>query len=226
MKRFLSFCLIIMILISPVFSHSGRTDENGGHNGPGGYHYHHGYPEHQHADGICPYNFDDKTGQNSGTSMSGTKSDNSRVQGNSIPVKQNPSISGKLVFLVVLAFLFLLFACNCLAYLHEKIKYSLQYKDIPPTTLANMPDAMEIGSDGLPRIIGETGWGTVNTFYRTAKGRSFHCKAGCSGATHAIHAVDARLLKPCKRCNPLLPDLSWYDKYLEIKAIKEKYKIK
>lgn len=59
------------------FAHSGRTDGDGGHydSATGEYHYHHGYPAHQHEDGICPYNFDDKTGQisgGSGESESGT----------------------------------------------------------------------------------------------------------------------------------------------------------
>jgi hypothetical protein len=39
------------------FAHSGRTDGKGGHhdNINGGYHYHHGYPAHDHPNGTCPY---------------------------------------------------------------------------------------------------------------------------------------------------------------------------
>lgn len=57
----LVFLLIIsLFLISPVsLAHSGGTDEEGGHNSPDGYHYHHGYPAHQHPNGECPYDFDD-----------------------------------------------------------------------------------------------------------------------------------------------------------------------
>lgn len=43
---------------SLVFSHSGRTDSQGGHwdrKYGTGYHYHHGYPAHQHPNGVCPY---------------------------------------------------------------------------------------------------------------------------------------------------------------------------
>ncbi len=51
------------------YAHPGRTDENGGHTDSetGDYHYHHGYPEHEHYDmdgdgkRDCPYDFDDKT---------------------------------------------------------------------------------------------------------------------------------------------------------------------
>lgn len=46
-----------------VFAHPGRTDEYGGHYNwkTGEYHYHHGYPAHQHIDGYCPYDYDDQT---------------------------------------------------------------------------------------------------------------------------------------------------------------------
>ena len=48
-----------------VFAHPGRTDEYGGHYNwkTGEYHYHHGYPAHQHIDGYCPYDYDDQTDQ-------------------------------------------------------------------------------------------------------------------------------------------------------------------
>jgi hypothetical protein len=69
---FLLFVLISSILVTPSFAHSGRTDAKGGHmdHSTGEYHYHHGYGPHQHIDGVCPYAFDDKTGQNSGSSNS------------------------------------------------------------------------------------------------------------------------------------------------------------
>lgn len=77
MKRFLAFVFAFVLLLSPaVLAHSGKTDANGGHydRSTGEYHYHHGYPAHQHydmnGDGVvdCPYNFDDQTGRNSGGS--------------------------------------------------------------------------------------------------------------------------------------------------------------
>lgn len=67
----LIFCVIFLIVI-PASAHQGRTDANGGHydNETGEYHYHHGYEAHQHINGICPYNHDDKTNHTSGTSYS------------------------------------------------------------------------------------------------------------------------------------------------------------
>ena len=53
--------LIIGVSTLSVFAHSGRTDSYGGHNDNinGGYHYHcGGYPEHQHPNGECPYEYE------------------------------------------------------------------------------------------------------------------------------------------------------------------------
>lgn len=51
----LALCCCALPIISPL--HSGKTDGDGGHydHGAGEYHYHHGYPAHQHPNGICPY---------------------------------------------------------------------------------------------------------------------------------------------------------------------------
>lgn len=76
MKRLLVLALALLLSL-PVLAHSGGTDSKGGHNGPGGYHYHHGYPAHQHEGGECPYDFDDRTGESSGTSSSGSSSSSS-----------------------------------------------------------------------------------------------------------------------------------------------------
>lgn len=74
----LTFALHLIFPIV-VYAHPGRTDSNGGHtdHSTGEYHYHHGYPEHDHydmdGDGYldCPYDFDDKTGSSSNDSSSG-----------------------------------------------------------------------------------------------------------------------------------------------------------
>jgi hypothetical protein len=63
MRKRLSFLLpllifVLMALPIMAFGHSGRTDSSGGHNDRKygtGYHYHHGYPAHQHTGGVCPY---------------------------------------------------------------------------------------------------------------------------------------------------------------------------
>lgn len=70
MKRLMLLFLIAAISSALAYAHPGGTDSKGGHTNrsTGEYHYHHGYPEHQHTGGVCPYDFDDQTGKNSGTS--------------------------------------------------------------------------------------------------------------------------------------------------------------
>ena len=60
---FMSLCMLVVILINTMaFAHSGRTDSSGGHrdnknkSGLGYYHYHcGGHPPHLHNGGVCPY---------------------------------------------------------------------------------------------------------------------------------------------------------------------------
>lgn len=58
MKKLIVFIsMLIVLLTSTIFAHSGRTDRFGGHynHKTGEYHYHHGMPAHNHYNGICPY---------------------------------------------------------------------------------------------------------------------------------------------------------------------------
>ncbi len=76
-KHLLILCALFLALSVTASAHSGRTDWRGGHyvRGTGEYHYHHGYPAHQHTNGICPYNYHDKTGENSGGSSENSDSE-------------------------------------------------------------------------------------------------------------------------------------------------------
>ncbi len=76
MKKFVLFVVCLLFLLPSAVAHPGKTDAAGGHwnHSTGEYHYHHGYPEHQHIDGVCPYAYDDKTGESSGTSSSSSSS--------------------------------------------------------------------------------------------------------------------------------------------------------
>ena len=88
MKRIAVLLVAVsMIVTLPIvaLAHPGRTDSSGGHtdHSTGEYHYHHGYPAHDHYDidgdgrPDCPYNFQDRTSQNSGSSGNSTNSGNS-----------------------------------------------------------------------------------------------------------------------------------------------------
>lgn len=79
LKRFIFLFAALVVSLSTFFvvlAHSGGTDSDGGHYNGDYYHYHHGYPAHQHVDGVCPY---DSQLNNSGSAypdvVSITKSD-------------------------------------------------------------------------------------------------------------------------------------------------------
>ena len=60
MKKSTIFLLVSILCLFFTFSaaaHSGKTDSKGGHydHSTGEYHYHHGYPPHNHYNGECPY---------------------------------------------------------------------------------------------------------------------------------------------------------------------------
>ena len=59
-KRIFLTIFSLVVLFSFASAHPGDTDGEGGHYNlsTGKYHYHHGYPEHQHPGGICPYRGD------------------------------------------------------------------------------------------------------------------------------------------------------------------------
>lgn len=62
---FLFVFAICPLLLTTAKAHSGGTDSNGGHYNGDEYHYHHGYPAHDHydmdgdGDIDCPYDFKD-----------------------------------------------------------------------------------------------------------------------------------------------------------------------
>ena len=73
MKKILIFILLIILIFYipiSVQAHSGGTDGSGGHydHSTGDYHYHHGYPAHDHPNGECPYtsNSNSSSSNNSG----------------------------------------------------------------------------------------------------------------------------------------------------------------
>ena len=101
-KKIVSVLIIILIVLSmqiSVYSHSGRTDANGGHkdnqnkSGLGSYHYHcGGYPAHLHPNGVCPYSSSSSTySSGSGTSSSATSGSSSSSSSSSKTITSTPS---------------------------------------------------------------------------------------------------------------------------------------
>lgn len=104
-KKVAIFLLLLILLCIPAAAHSGGTDENGGHidHSTGEYHYHHGYPAHQHDGGVCPYNFADKSGSTSGSSG---KSSGSAVRAPAVQKQSKDELSGIEAALAVLGIAF------------------------------------------------------------------------------------------------------------------------
>lgn len=87
-SRFVLVTLFLLIIPVSVFAHPGRTDSNGGHynRSTGKYHYHHGYPEHQHPNGVCPY--EKKT--SSDTTTKATSDPSPSRSADDVPIKKMP----------------------------------------------------------------------------------------------------------------------------------------
>lgn len=85
-RKILSVLALLLALLcipaAVVLAHPGRTDANGGHynRSTGEYHYHHGYPAHQHPNGVCPY-LADTSEDSTDTYYSSSQQDDDNVGG-------------------------------------------------------------------------------------------------------------------------------------------------
>lgn len=85
--KIISIIIITVSIISislNAYTHSGRTDSNGGHkdnknkSGLGSYHYHcGGHPAHLHKNGVCPYASGSSSSQSSSSGSSSSQSSSS-----------------------------------------------------------------------------------------------------------------------------------------------------
>lgn len=239
-------CILWAIVLCVTFAiaHSGRTDSHGGHydSSTGEYHYHHGYPAHQHENGICPYNFNDKTNRSSSSSSS----NKSAVKGssNTNHSKSRQWTTWELFSIVIgssIGFYFIIIlygvaissiesAKERKQFIEKQTEYRNKYKNKTKNKIAEecgMPSDTEIGFDGLPKVIGADGWGDKYTFYKSYNGYAVHHNPHCNHySLEKVHAYYVRRFKPCSWCCPPLPDLEWYRKYLSIINLLEKYDIR
>lgn len=141
--RIYLFFIILLIIIPSLAlmssAHSGKTDQNGGHtdHDTGEYHYHHGYPAHDHydidGDGIvdCPYKFDDKTGHSSGSASQSSRPGTTTSSSNVKPSSNDSNASSDSSFWSIFAICYcsaaiLFLPCAYLSdYLHAKRHDSL-----------------------------------------------------------------------------------------------------
>lgn len=241
MKR-IAVLLLALFLVMPVSAHSGGTDAYGGHydRSTGEYHYHHGFPAHQHINGVCPYDFADRTGSNSGTgeSSGADRAESGKSEGKSS--ENHIDLSWVLpLILPVGAGLFVL--CVVAADKLEKRKWKkqwtmerkklmAQYSRKTKNQIASecgMPAELEIGPDGLPKEAGASGWGRSMTFYVSRSGHVYHCRPDCDKrASIQEHADRLGDRVPCRKCRPSRPDLRWFWTYKSILSQLKRYEIK
>lgn len=113
----------------------------------------------------------------------------------------------------------LLSICVKLLFLSEEVK---------------IPDPYEIGEDNLPKEKDSNYcWGNTFTMYKTDNGKKLHAKYNCCFATKPVHIHWYRNYRDfsnflCLKCarTYTLPDMSWYEKYLECKKLEERQKYK
>ena len=102
-KKIVSVLIIILSILSiqiSIYSHSGRTDANGGHrdnknkSGLGSYHYHcGGHPAHLHPNGVCPYSSSSQSSTSSSESSSSASSGSSSGSSSSSTSESSSSSS-------------------------------------------------------------------------------------------------------------------------------------
>lgn len=138
---------MVALFASISFLHGGRTDAQGGHydRSTGEYHFHHGYPAHDHydidGDGTvdCPYRFDDNTIHKNPNS-SGNKdnavdktdkpSTNNEKAKNKITSKDIIEIILVIVFFIFPAYGVLMFVFGEIVQFIEKLAKKLANKEL------------------------------------------------------------------------------------------------
>ena len=124
-------------------------------------------------------------------------------------------------------------------YLAKKQEYENEYKGKSILVLADAPNDCLVRHDGLPACKkGDEKWGNEYTVYVTTSGSSYHkkdCRIIQGKVFFPVNSYEAlhgskyggrnRHYHPCSKCNPILPDMAWYERYKKIESIKKRYEI-
>ena len=227
-KCFLIFLLLLCCI--PALAHGGRTDSRGGHydHATGTYHYHHGHPAHQHPDGVCPYDFDDRTGASSGVSDG---SGSSRPSPTPSPV-QEPADTPRVAAETVLFYSALAVGGGGLyvrSFLTRRREARAKYSGRSISELAGVPAGYQMGFDGTVTFHGQkVPPRDLLVVYVSRTGKYYHA-SGCSWlkSRREMPLSEARLagLRPCKRCSPSGQLPQWLKTYRHINAQRKKFHI-
>lgn len=321
MKRAFAIVLIclLFVFLLPLdigYAHSGGTDENGGHydHSTGEYHYHHGYPAHQHPNGRCPYAFDDNTDtdtknyiDNDDVNVERNNKDDvnsenmQTLEDSEKTILTDRSFASEIIamlftssiFALLLScvpFLFIIFISmrfkflddfdffnhkilyilcipstlywwyrqtmflfdvwffvfyspvfvycgyitlkwiqkekeNKKKYEEERHMYIEKYSGKDILNLCSAPPNAYVDEHGMPHLLVKGK--DLFAVYVVRNGNVFHrIDSSCTHNGKRENYFRVRYRRPCARCNPPVPDITWYTKYIEIQKIKEKYNIK
>lgn len=115
----------------------------------------------------------------------------------------------------------------------KRAVYLERYANKSLNQLVPFPPDSYLTDDLLPyRRTGRGSWGGRYTFFVSRSGQCYHWRRGCNHANIEINAFmlsefakPRRNLRPCRKCNPVLPDVRWVQQCREIAEIKRKYNI-
>lgn len=249
-KTIILIAVLVCILSLSASAHSGGTDSKGGHyvESTGEYHYHHGFPAHQHTDGVCPYEFKDKTNHNS----SGSSSHSIVRSNDSSDSSVHDDTRHNKAWIFYLSFAGAATTAIAILTIRKKRREKLarekreaeekaareQFEKDRDEFVAKFrgksineiapPDiyGAYIGDDGLPRTNGDGKWGPVYTVFSSGwRSEVFHTKQYCREiASFPVNYVWVAKRRPCKFCcKEHLPDLTWYYKQKELLDLCKRY---
>ena len=248
-KQIVLIVALVLSLSATAIAHPGRTDSEGGHHvgGTSEYHYHHGYEAHQHTGGICPYDFDDKTGEDSGSSSSGSSPSSSAVSIPSSPEEEESALDifWRVINLILITpsmlfFGFLFFVIPVLVPIQNAIgkrKAEKQEREFVKrnylgktrneiAALCGMPDELCVDKNDLPHDRGVDSSLDRCTVYLQYHSSIYHSNTACTrGMIRAINITETRFCVPCPKCSPAKVDLSWYKSYEEALRLMRKHGI-
>lgn len=245
------FCILLALFTFNAYSHSGRTDSNGGHwdRSTGTYHYHTGeYAGQQKSatqsseqdtdeeliERIHEYRENHLTSQSTPyyPYKEETYPPPSEDDNHSVPYLR--IITSTIVFLLVvlrIRYSFKDLNEDINTYekrLNEYISCKEKFNKLKQSEL-RIPPEYAIGSDGLPKEADSWYWGESLTLYRTTSGSKLHQKFGCSNATTKTHICKyyhnlKKSSSLCQICSKdyKIPDLTWYQNRLNYKHTEKK----
>lgn len=222
-------------------AHSGRTDSQGGHydSATGEYHFHHGYPAHQHVNGVCPYDFADRTDEESDAGGGNRESPHPPAESGHLEQNQpDRQTETRELLLNAIAGCFFLFAfCAVLAAIDRLVQmYKFRktllriYSGKSISQLAGVPDDVEMDSHGMPHSKGCSGR-TKDRFlvYVTKTGKAYHT-ASCAHLKKSFKRINiceakAKGMSPCAFCRPAADVPEWATEYRRLLKLQTRYRI-